>query len=157
VLLDNLGLLSYPKTSGATGMQIFVPLDRTVDYDNVRGFVGALSDLVHKADPETTTLEWEVKNRTGKVFLDVNMNREGANIAGAYSVRPEWGAPVSTPFTWDELDAIYPELFTMETIFERVAEKGDPFLPVAEGRGQSIHEAIAALDAQPRKARNFKR
>jgi bifunctional non-homologous end joining protein LigD len=157
VLLDNLGLLSYPKTSGATGMQIFVPLDRTVDYDNVRGFVGALSDLVHKADPETTTLEWEVKNRTGKVFLDVNMNREGANIAGAYSVRPEWGAPVSTPFTWDELDAIYPELFTVETIFERVAEKGDPFLPVAEGKGQSIHEAIAALDAQPRKARNFKR
>jgi bifunctional non-homologous end joining protein LigD len=82
VLLDNLGLRCYPKTSGATGMQIFVPLDRTVDYDHVRGFVGALSDLVHKADPDTTTLEWEVKNRTGKVFLDVNMNREGANIAG---------------------------------------------------------------------------
>jgi bifunctional non-homologous end joining protein LigD len=138
-------------------MQIFVPLDRTVDYDNVRGFVGALSDLVHQADPDTTTLEWEVKNRTGKVFLDVNMNREGANIAGAYSVRPEWGAPVSTPFDWDELSEIYPELFTMETIFERIARVGDPFLPVAEEAGQSIHEAIEALDAQPRKARNFKR
>jgi bifunctional non-homologous end joining protein LigD len=138
-------------------MQIFVPLDGTVDYDHVRGFVGALSDLVHKADPETTTLEWEVKNRTGKVFLDVNMNREGANIAGAYSVRPEWGAPVSTPFSWEELAEIFPERFTIATIFDRVAEIGDPFLPVAEGEGQSLDEAIKAVDAQPRKARNFKR
>jgi bifunctional non-homologous end joining protein LigD len=157
VVLDRLDLRSYPKTSGATGMQIMVPLDERTGYDEVRGFVGAVSDLVHEAEPTVTTLEWEVSRRSGKVFMDVNMNREGANIAAAYSVRPEPGATVSAPFTWDELDNIDPRNFTIETMFDRVAEVGDPFLPVAEGPGQSIAAAIEALDAKPRKARVIKR
>lgn len=156
LVLDRLELESYPKTSGATGMQIMVPLDGTTDYDNVRGFVGAVSDLVHAADPDTTTVEWEVSKRGAKVFLDVNMNREGANIAAAYSARPEPGATVSAPFTWDELDAIEPSDFTIETIFDRIADAGDPFLPVASGPGQSLAEAILQLDAKPRKARMIK-
>jgi bifunctional non-homologous end joining protein LigD len=138
-------------------MQIMVPLDERTGYDEVRGFVGAVSDLVHEAEPTVTTLEWEVSRRSGKVFMDVNMNREGANIAAAYSVRPEPGATVSAPFTWDELDNIDPRNFTIETMFDRVAEVGDPFLPVAEGPGQSIAAAIEALDAKPRKARVIKR
>jgi bifunctional non-homologous end joining protein LigD len=157
LVLDKLGLDSYPKTSGATGMQIMVPLDGTVDYDHVRGFVGAVSELVHAADPDTTTLEWEVSKRGAKVFLDVNMNREGANIAAAYSARPEPGATVSTPFHWDELEDIHPSDYTMETIFDRIADVGDPFLPVATGPAQSIDDAIKELDARPRKARMIKR
>jgi bifunctional non-homologous end joining protein LigD len=153
VVLDRLGLVAYPKTSGATGMQIMVPLDCTDPYDQIRGFVGAVSDLVHAADPSTTTLEWEVSKRTGKVFLDVNMNREGANIAGAYSVRPEAGATVSTPLSWDEVAEVKPADFTIETIFDRIAEVGDPFLPVAEGPGQSLKPAIEELGARPRAAR----
>lgn len=156
VVLDRLGLRSYPKTSGATGMQIMVPLDNRVPYDMVRGFVGAVSDLVHAADPDTTTLEWEIRNRTGKVFLDVNMNREGANIAAAYSARPEPGATVSAPFEWDELDQMDPARFTIATMMERIAEAGDPFLPVAEGEPQDISDAIEALDAKPRAARVIK-
>jgi bifunctional non-homologous end joining protein LigD len=119
----------------------------------VRGFVGAVSDLIHQAAPAITTLEWEVSKRAGKVFLDVNMNRAGANIAAAYSVRPEPGATVSTPFTWDEMDEIDPSHFTIETMLDRVAEAGDPFAPVANGPGQSIDQAIKELDAKPRKAR----
>jgi bifunctional non-homologous end joining protein LigD len=157
VVLDQLELQSYPKTSGATGMQIMVPLDGRHDYDWVRGFVGAVSDLIHAAEPKVTTLEWEVSRRTGKVFLDVNMNREGANIAAAYSVRPEPGATVSTPFTWDELAGIVPTDYTIETIWDRVRDAGDPFLPVAEGPGQSLDPAIEKLDAKPRKARVIKR
>ena len=157
LVLDRLGLESFPKTSGATGMQIMVPLDGRHDYDAVRGFVGAVSDLVHEADRTTTTLEWEVSRRSGKVFMDVNMNRGGANIAAAYSVRPEPGATVSAPFHWEELDDIFPEEFTIETMFERVAQVGDPFLPVAEGPGQSLDEAIKQLDAKPRKARVIRR
>jgi bifunctional non-homologous end joining protein LigD len=157
VVLDQLGLECYPKTSGATGMQIMVPLDGTFTYAWVRGFVGAVSDLVHAADPETTTLEWEIPKRTGKVFLDVNMNRQGANIAGAYSVRPEPDGTVSAPFTWDEIDDIYPGDFTMGTMMKRVEQAGDPFLPVAEGPGQSIEAALDKLEATPRKAREFKR
>ncbi len=155
-VLDRLELRCYPKTSGATGMQIMVPLDGETDYDHVRGFVGAVSDLVHAADPSTTTLEWEVSKRTGKVFLDVNMNREGANIAAAYSVRPEAGATVSTPFGWDEIADTDPGLYTIETIFDRVAHVEDPFLDVARGPGQSLAAAIDRLDAQPRKARVIK-
>jgi bifunctional non-homologous end joining protein LigD len=83
IVVDRLGLRSYPKTSGATGMQIMVPLDGTHDFGEVRRFIGAVAELVHAADPDTTTLEWDVSRRAGKVFLDVNMNREGANIAAA--------------------------------------------------------------------------
>jgi bifunctional non-homologous end joining protein LigD len=156
LLLDKLGLRSYPKTSGATGMQIMIPLDGSHNYDMVRGFVGTISDMIHEVDPETTTLEWEVRKRTGKVFLDVNMNREGANIAAAYSVRPEWGATCSAPFRWDELPEIEPSLFTMETMFARVAEAGDPFIDVAEGPGQNLDAAIEEIGATPRKARDIR-
>ncbi len=157
VVLDQLGLVSYPKWSGATGMQIMLPLDRSHGYDIVRGVVGSISELVHEADKQVTTLEWEVKRRTGKVFLDVNMNRQGANIAAAYSVRPEVGAPVSTPITWDEIDDLDPTDYNIETIFDRLADVGDLFLPVAEGPGQSLDHAIAALGAEPRKAREIRR
>jgi bifunctional non-homologous end joining protein LigD len=157
LVLDRVGLEAHPKTSGATGMQIMVPLDGTHDYDEVRGFVGEVSDLVHAADPDSTTLEWEVKKRPGKVFLDVNMNREGANIAAAYSARPEPGATVSTPFSWEELDHVHPEEHTIATIFARVQEIGDLFLPVAEGSGQSLRAAIGQLDAKPRRARVVRR
>ncbi|MDQ4142905.1 MAG: non-homologous end-joining DNA ligase [Actinomycetota bacterium] len=157
VVLDQFGIDSYPKTSGATGMQIMIPLTQEQTYDEVRGFVGTISDLVHEADPSTTTLEWEVSKRSGKVFLDVNMNREGANIAAAYTVRPEPGGTVSTPFRWEEADDIRPEYFTMATIFERVATIEDPFLPVATGPRFSLEQPIKKLGAQPRKAREFKR
>ncbi len=155
-VLDKLDLTSYPKTSGATGMQIMVPLDGEHDYDQVRGFVGAVSDLVHAAD-DATTLEWEVRRRDGKVFLDVNMNREGANIAAAYSVRPEPGATVSAPLTWDEVGEAAPADFTMASMFERIRGAGDPFLPVAQGPGQSLNEAIEVLGARPRPARVMRR
>ena len=139
-------------------MQIMVPLDGNHDYLDVRRFVGAVSRLVHQADNgETTSMEWEVAKRGPKVYLDVNMNREGANIAAAYSVRPEPGGTVSAPFDWDEIDDIYPERFTMATMFERIAEVGDPFLPVAQGPGQNLDAALNKLDATPRKAREFKR
>ena len=157
MVLDRFGISSYPKTSGATGMQIMIPLTQEETYDEVRGFVGTISDLVHQADPSTTTLEWEVSKRSGKVFLDVNMNREGANIAAAYSVRPEPGGTVSTPFSWDESDDIRPEYFTMETIWDRIATIEDPFAPVATGPGHSLKPAIKELGAEPRKAREIRR
>jgi bifunctional non-homologous end joining protein LigD len=152
-LLDQLEIPSYPKTSGATGMQIYVPLGSKVTYDEVRGFVGTLSDVVHESAPELTTVQWEVSKRGNSVFLDVNMNRKGANIAAVYSVRPEPGATVSTPFGWDELDQIHPRDWTIETIFERVAEVGDPFAPVAEPEGVDIRPLMDRLGAKPRKAR----
>lgn len=146
VVLDQLGVQAYPKTSGATGMQIMLPLDGSHDYVEVRRFVGAVSAMVHEADKDATSMEWEVTKRGDSVYLDVNMNREGANIAAAYSVRPEPEGSVSTPFHWEELEEIHPKDYTMATIFDRIAEVGDPFLPVAEGPGQSLSDAMTQLE-----------
>lgn len=145
VVLDQLRVPAFPKTSGATGMQIMVPLDGSHDFVEVRRFVGAVSAMVHAADKEKTSLEWEIKKRGSTVYLDVNMNRTGANIAAAYSARPQPEASVSTPFTWDELDAIHPSHNTIATLFDRIAEKGDPFAPVAEEPGQSLSVALEEL------------
>ena len=145
LVLEQLSIESFPKTSGATGMQIMVPLDGSHDYLDVRRFVGAVSRMVHEADKAATSLEWEISNRGATVYLDVNMNRAGANIAGVYSVRPVEEASVSTPFRWDELDEVSPGRFTIETIFERIGEVGDVFAPVAEGPGQSLTSALEQL------------
>ena len=105
-LLDQLGLTAFPKTSGATGLQIFVPIERgRYTYDQVRELVGRCGRLILQADPDRVTMAWKIADRTGKTFIDHNMNRSGANIAAAYSMRPEPRAPVSTPLTWDEVAA----------------------------------------------------
>jgi DNA primase len=90
-------------------------------------------------------MEWDVARRAGKVFLDSKMNRAGASLAAAYSVRAEWGAPVSMPFTWDELDEVDPAAHTLASALDRIAAAGDPFEPVWAGPGQSLTNAAAAL------------
>ena len=106
VLLDGFGMTGHPKTSGATGLQIFVRLEPgSATYAEVRAFVGACGSLIKQADPDRVTMAWRVADRSGKIFIDHNMNRRGANIAAAYSLRPEPRAPVSTPLTWDEVEA----------------------------------------------------
>jgi bifunctional non-homologous end joining protein LigD len=131
--LEALGLPSYPKTSGATGVQIYVGLDPTPSYEQVRGFVGAVGRAIRAADPDRVTMDWDKRKRTGKVFIDHNMNRLGANISAVYSVRPEPGATVSTPLTWDEVKAgVHPSDFTIASIHERLADVGDLFRPVLD-------------------------
>lgn len=142
--LDRIGLLSYPKTSGVTGIQVYVPLDGRSTYEEVRRFVTALCEVINRADPASTTMEWDVGARTGKVFLDAKMNRPGASLAAPYSVRAKWAAPVSMPFEWDELHAVQPTQHTLATALGRIAAAGDPFAPVA-GPGQSLAEALVAL------------
>jgi bifunctional non-homologous end joining protein LigD len=157
--LEALGLASYPKISGATGMQIYVPVTPGHTYEETRGFVGAIGRAILRADPERVTMEWDVSKRTGKVFIDHNMNRLGANIASAYCVRPEPGATVSTPLTWDEVEAgATPQDFTIVTMHERFARVGDLFRgvldepvdlhPVFEALGLRVdakHESVASV------------
>jgi len=153
VSCDRLGLVAYPKTSGATGMQIYVPIERGFSYEETRALVGALGALMRTADPDRVTMEWEVRKRTGKVFVDHNMNRIGANISAAWSMRPEPGATVSTPVTWEEVEegAIRPGDFTIATIWERIASVGDPFRPVVE-EPQDLAPALEALGIDRRSA-----
>lgn len=131
--LDALGLPSYPKTSGATGMQIYVGIERGPSYEQVRELVGRIGRMILKADPERVTMEWDVSKRSGKVFIDHNMNRRGANIAAVYSVRPEPGATVSMPVSWDEVDeGVEPGDFTIVNAHERIPEADALFRPVLE-------------------------
>jgi bifunctional non-homologous end joining protein LigD len=128
VSCEQLGLRAYPKTSGATGMQIYVPLEPSFTYEEARGLVGAIGHLLRKVDPDRVTMEWQVSKRTGKIFVDHNMNRVGANIAAVFSLRPEPGAPVSTPLTWDEVERgdVRPGDFTIRTIWDRLKAWGEP-------------------------------
>ncbi|CAN5692321.1 ATP-dependent DNA ligase [soil metagenome] len=147
--LQGLGLDGYPRTSGATGMQVYVPLDRRHSAGQVREWVGRVCRLINRADPQRTTMEWVVQRRGAQVFLDHNMNTEGKNIAATYSPRPERAAPVSTPLTWEEVAAgVEPADFTIATIFGRLTEVGDLFAPVLAG-GQELSTAMQALGMDP--------
>jgi DNA ligase D-like protein (predicted ligase)/DNA ligase D-like protein (predicted 3'-phosphoesterase)/DNA ligase D-like protein (predicted polymerase) len=150
VACDRLGLPSYPKTSGATGMQIYVPITAGFTYEEVRDFVGKVGHVLRQADPDRVTMQWEVRRRTGKVFIDHNMNRLGANISAVYSVRPEAGATVSTPVTWKEVEEgrIRPGDFTIRTIWKRLGpRKADPFRPVLDAP-QDLSAALAAVGTE---------
>lgn len=148
-VLDELGLRGYPRTSGATGMQVMVPIEPVHTADEVREWVGRACRLIHRADPEHTTMEWEIARRSGKVFLDHNMNAEGKNIVAAWSLRPERGAPVATPLTWPEVEAgVVPTDFTIATIWERLERVGDLGRPVLE-RAQDLGQAMRALGMDP--------
>ena len=143
--LDALGLASYPKTSGATGVQIYVPVERGYSYEQVRDFVGTVGRMIERADREHVTMAWKIERRTGKVFIDHNMNRSGANISAVYSMRPEVGATLSTPLTWDEVEAgVTPQDFRIDTVWERFARLGDLFEPVRTAP-QDLGPALEAL------------
>ncbi|MEK7251811.1 MAG: non-homologous end-joining DNA ligase, partial [Actinomycetota bacterium] len=144
VALDRLGLTGHPKTSGATGLHIYVPLDPMHSYERVRQFVETVGRLVVAADPNLATMEWDIPKRVGKVFIDHNQNVGGKTIASVYSVRPRPGAPVSTPLLWDEVGEVDPARFTIATLWDRIARHGDLFAPVLRG-GQRLEAAERAL------------
>jgi bifunctional non-homologous end joining protein LigD len=113
-LLGALGLEGYPKTSGADGMHVLVPIARRSSYEDTRAFADLVAGTLARAHPKLVTTEWARAKRHG-VLIDANQNRAGATIASAYSVRPHPGAPVSTPLRWDELtDDLVPGDFTMD-------------------------------------------
>lgn len=148
VVLDQLGLRGYPKTSGATGIQVMVPLEPVHPWAEVRAFVERVGRLLVRAWPEKVTMAWPVAERAGKVFVDHQMNRFGANIVSVYSLRPLPGAPVSTPLDWEELDEdLEPGDFRIDNVWERFAA-GDRFAPVLGDR-QSLTAAMQALGLQP--------
>jgi bifunctional non-homologous end joining protein LigD len=126
-VMDELGLASYPKTSGATGLHILAPIKPELRFPEVRRFAKALAEEVERrvGDQDVATTTWRVADRRG-VFVDFGQNARDRTIACAYSVRPTPDARVSAPLAWDEVPAVEPEAFTLETMRARVAEVGDP-------------------------------
>ena len=126
-VLDELGLASFPKTSGATGLHILAPIKAELLFPEVRRFAKAVAEEVERrvGDQSVATTTWRVKDRVG-VFVDFGQNARDRTIAAAYSVRPTPDARVSAPLRWEEVPGVEPEAFTVETMRGRIAEVGDP-------------------------------
>lgn len=132
-LMDEVGLDSYVKTSGADGIHVLVPIARRSTFQDTYDFAEEASRLLEQRHPGLVTTEWLKRKRQG-VLVDHRQNGHGKTIASAYSVRPRAGAPVSTPLDWDELtNDVRPRDFTMTRVLERVERRGDLFEPVLHG------------------------
>jgi bifunctional non-homologous end joining protein LigD len=141
-VLDAIGIPSYPKTSGSTGMHIYIPLAAKYSYDQSQMFARLIVNLVHKQIPDYTSLERMVAKRGGKMYLDFLQNRPGATIAGPYSLRPKVGATVSMPLAWDEVKpGLTMKDFTIFNSVARLKETGDLFKD-ALGKGIDLGKTI---------------
>jgi bifunctional non-homologous end joining protein LigD len=128
--LDELGLRSYPKTSGASGIHVHLPvLENTFTYEDVRIFAETIASIVVQRLPDDATIERVVRKRKGHhVYVDYLQNIRGKTVASVYSPRPRARAPVSTPLKWEEVRRpIDPTEFTIKTIFKRLGKLGDLF------------------------------
>src|ERR671936_268061 len=116
-VLDELGLASYPKTSGATGLHVLVPIRAELRFPDVRRFAKRVAEEVERrvGDQDVATTTWRVAERRG-VFVDFGQNARDRTIACAYSVRPTVDARVSAPLRWDEVRKVDPADFTVETM-----------------------------------------
>lgn len=126
-LLEELGLPSWIKTSGSKGFHIVVPLDGEAGFDTVSHFARGAGAVLVKRDGASLTQEFIKADRQGRILVDTGRNGYGATFAAAYAVRPQPGAPVSAPCTWDEVErgAVAPRTFTLRTMRERIGEVGD--------------------------------
>jgi bifunctional non-homologous end joining protein LigD len=124
-LLATMKLEAIVKTSGKTGLHVFVPIERAIDFDAARHVSELVGRHLVKLHPKDVTVEWSVPKRTGKIFMDYNMNVRGKTLNVAYSPRGEPGAPVSMPLTWEELAHAHPLDFRITNAAERLARTGD--------------------------------
>jgi bifunctional non-homologous end joining protein LigD len=124
-LLKEMGLEAIVKTSGKTGLHVFVPIFRTFTFTQVRHICELVGRHLMGAHPRDITMEWAVVKRTGKIFMDYNMNVRGKTLNVAYSPRGVPGAPISMPLTWEELEGAEPMQFTMRNMLSRLERSGD--------------------------------
>lgn len=133
-ILSSLSLSAFLKTSGKTGLHIYVPILRRLDYDAVRSIAATIGRYLMSQHPREITMEWSVEERRGKVFFDHNQNARGKTLVTAYSPRALPEATVATPLFWEELDDVYPTDFTMENVPDRLAEVGDPWQGILQAK-----------------------
>ena len=125
-ILDELGAVGWPKTSGGNGMHVYVRIEPRWGFTDVRRAALAFAREVERRTPDEVTTTWWRKDRDpAKLFVDYNQNARDHTIAAAYSVRGNPEGTVSTPITWDEIDAVHPRDCTIATVPARFAEKGD--------------------------------
>ncbi|WP_313001768.1 DNA ligase D [Chryseobacterium gleum] len=145
-VLKSIKIKGYCKTSGSTGIHVYIPMGGKYDFDQVKDFAHILMKQVNEKLPELTTLERSLQKRDNKkIYLDYLQNRTGQTLASAYSLRPKQGASVSMPLDWDELKpGVKPTDFNIDNALERIKERGDLFKPVL-GKGIDMMKALEAL------------
>ena len=137
-VLDDVGLVGWPKTSGSRGLHILVRIAPRWSYSDVRLAAETLAREIENRAPGLATARWWKEERGESVFVDFNQNAKDRTVASAYSIRPLPDARISTPLTWDEVTSTRPEQFTVPTMLERYAAMGDPHA--------GIDDAVGALD-----------
>jgi bifunctional non-homologous end joining protein LigD len=126
-MLGQLGLEILVKTSGRTGLHLYLPIVRKFDYDEVRAIAETIGRYALQQWPKEITLEWSVERRTGKIFFDYNQNTRGKSLASILCPRRHPLATVSMPVQWDRLEQVYPTDFTLRTVPDILEEQGDPW------------------------------
>ena len=146
-VLESAGIKAVPKTSGSSGIHIYIPMGAKYDYDQVKDFGHLLMQMVRQKLPDLTTLERSLQKRDKqKIYLDYLQNRRGQTLASVYSLRPKNGAPVSMPLEWEEVKAgLKPTDFNIHNALDRLIEKGDLFRPIL-GKGIDMLKAIKKLE-----------
>ena len=144
LLVDELGVLAMPKTTGNRGIHIYVRLRPEWTSIQVRAAAVAVGRELERRRPDLITASWWKEERGRRVFVDFNQNAPHKTIFGAWSVRARTGAQVSTPFPWEELDAIDPNTLTIVTVPPRVERGGDPWEPMS-AQPQSLEPLMAMV------------
>src|SRR3989440_39285 len=161
LLCDNLATLLWLAQSGTLefhvwhsrgkpGLHVFVPIERTLDFDAARNVSEMVGRHLVRLRPKDVTVEWSVPKRTGKIFMDYNMNVRGKTLNVAYSPRGAPGAPVSMPLTWEELAKAHPLDFRITNAAERLAQTGDRWRD-APTRKQNPEPALERPEAEKKR------
>ncbi|GGB79760.1 DNA ligase D [Dyadobacter sediminis] len=145
-LLDSLHVPSFCKTSGSTGIHVYIPLDAKYNYDQCQLFAQWIASRMQQELPDFTSIERMTKDRKGKIYIDYMQNRPQATLAAPYSVRPKPGATVSMPLHWDEVKkGLKLQNFTIFNAMERIKNEGDLFKPVLD-KGINLEQIISKIE-----------
>jgi bifunctional non-homologous end joining protein LigD len=140
-MLGRLDLEIFVKTSGRTGLHLYLPLVRKFDYDAARNIAETIGRFALQQWPDEVTLEWAVVRRTGKIFFDYNQNSRGKSLSSIFCPRRHPMATVSMPVDWDELESVYPTDFTLRTVPDLLEERGDPWADILSAK-QDLTELL---------------
>jgi DNA ligase D len=130
-LLDELGIASYPKTTGSRGLHVYARLQPSWDSYEVRAGAVALARELERRHPELVTANWWKEERGERIFVDFNQNAPHRTVFGAWFARPRVGGQVSTPLSWDEVESVDPEALNIRTVPELLNRRGDPWAAMA--------------------------
>jgi DNA ligase D len=146
-VLDMIKAPGFCKTSGASGMHVYIPCNKKYAYDQVRDFANLIAVAVTHLLPDLTTVERSLsKRKKNEIYVDYLQNSKGQTLASVYSARPKPGATVSTPLEWKEVKkGLHPSQFTIKNVLKRIAKKGDLFSGVL-GQGVNIARSLKLLE-----------